>query len=308
MLYTFGDYILDTARRELRHQGRPVPLEPKGYQVLLYLVQHHERVVTRNEILEHVWPEVYVIDTTVSRCLTLIRHAVGDSGAAQRVIKTLYGQGYRFVARVEVQAEPPPEGLPAPASPPRRSEAAASQYCGVCQQPNPMAAQGCTAYGAALGATCSHCGQPTTRSAMFCPQCGHRLEPPASTPSALAPSARTALAVAGLVEPFSGSASLPLPGGERKLVTVLSGSVSPALSLLPGLDLEDQQTLVERLEVLVRAAMQPYAGTLQHLGSDRFQVVFGAPLAQEDHARQALLAALAIRRQWAGFAVARPLP
>jgi len=63
MLYTFGDYILDTARRELRRQGCPVPLEPKGYQVLLYLVQYSERLVTKDELLEHVWPEVYVIDT-----------------------------------------------------------------------------------------------------------------------------------------------------------------------------------------------------------------------------------------------------
>src|SRR5437870_5484720 len=122
MLYSFGDYLLDTARRELRYQGRPVPLEPKGYQVLLYLVQHHERLVTKDELLEHVWPEVYVIDTTVARCLTLVRKALGDSGTAQRVIKTLHGQGYRFVAPVMVgQVETPPaatlSALSAPAAP-----------------------------------------------------------------------------------------------------------------------------------------------------------------------------------------------
>jgi transcriptional regulator with AAA-type ATPase domain len=92
-----------------------------------------------------------------------------------------------------------------------------------------------------------------------------------------------------------------LAEGERKLVTVLSGHVSPALSLLPGVDVEDQQVLMEQLEALVRAAIQPYAGTLEYLGSDRFRVVFGAPQAQEDHAHQALRAALAIRQQWAGF-------
>jgi len=89
--------------------------------------------------------------------------------------------------------------------------------------------------------------------------------------------------------------------GERKLVTVLSGHVSPALSLLPGVDVEDQQVLMEQLEALVRTAIQPYASTLEYLGSDRFRVVFGAPQAQEDHAHQALRAALAIRQQWAGF-------
>jgi predicted ATPase/class 3 adenylate cyclase len=82
---------------------------------------------------------------------------------------------------------------------------------------------------------------------------------------------------------------------------VLSGSVSPALSLLSGIDLEDQQLLVEQLEALVREAMQPYAGTLEHLSSDRFRVVFGVPQAHEEHAHQALLTGLAIKQQWASW-------
>jgi DNA-binding winged helix-turn-helix (wHTH) protein/class 3 adenylate cyclase len=299
MLYAFGDYILDTARRELRRQGRPVPLESKGYQVLLYLVQHHERLVTKDELLEHVWPEVYVIDTTVSRCLTLIRKAVGDSGTAQRVIKTLHGQGYRFVAPVQVQDEPGPEALPAP--PPMHLETAEDRYCEACQQANPAATQCCVACGAAVEATRLHGGQQPPRSATFCPQCGHRLEPPASTPSAPASLAPAAPVVTASVESHEPSISLSFPEGEHKLVTVLSGSVSPALSLLPGIDLEEQQVLVERLAALVSQAMQPYAGTLQHLGGDRFRVVFGIPLAHEEHAHQALLTALALRQQWAGF-------
>jgi DNA-binding winged helix-turn-helix (wHTH) protein/class 3 adenylate cyclase len=301
MLYTFGDYILDSARRELRRQGRPVPLEPKGYQVLLYLVQHRERLVTKDELLEQVWPEVYVIDTTVSRCLTLVRKAVGDSGTAQRVIKTRHGQGYRFVAPVEVQTETLPEALPVPASTPLPLDAVARQYCGACQQPNAVAAQFCTMCGAALEALCPYCGQPATPSATFCSQCGHRLEPPTATASTPEPPAPAAPSVAGTIEPLFPSAALPLSEGERKLVTVLSGSVSPAVSLLPGVDLEEQQGLLERLGALVRAAVQPYAGTLQHLGSDQFRVVFGAPQAQEDHAHQALRAALALRQRWAGF-------
>src|SRR5712691_5939415 len=300
MLYAFGDYILDTARRELQRQGCPVPLEPKGYQVLLYLVQHRERLVTKAELLEHMWPEVYVIDTTVSRCLTLVRKAVGDSGTAQRIIKTLHGQGYRFVATVVVQAETTPEALPTTASAPLRPETVESWYCGTCQQPNPVTAQCCTTCGAALATTCPHCGQQATLSMPFCPQCGQRLTLPATAASGPEPSAPATPAV-GSREPLASSATLPLPEGERKLVTVLSGSVSPALSLLAGIDLEDQQLLVERLEALVREAMQPYAGTLEYLGSDRFRVVFGVPQAHEEHAHQALLTALAIQQQWASW-------
>src|SRR5262249_34799622 len=100
MLYVFGEYVLDTHRHELRQAGVPVPLEPKAYQLLTYLVQHRDRLVTKAELLEQVWPDVYVADTAVARCLTAIRKAVGDSGARQRVIHTRHGQGYRFAAPV----------------------------------------------------------------------------------------------------------------------------------------------------------------------------------------------------------------
>ena len=103
MLYVFGEYILDTHRRELRRAGVAVKLEPKAYQILTYLVQHRGRLVTKTELLEYVWPDVYVADTAVARCLTAVRQAVGDSGATQRVIQTRHGQGYRFVVSVSEQ-------------------------------------------------------------------------------------------------------------------------------------------------------------------------------------------------------------
>jgi DNA-binding winged helix-turn-helix (wHTH) protein/tetratricopeptide (TPR) repeat protein len=107
MRYAFGNCVLDTARRELHRDGALVPLEPKGYQVLLYLVEHADRVVTRDELLAHAWKGVYVTDTTVARCLTLIRKAVGDSGTTQSVVKTLHGHGYRLIAPVAGAATPP---------------------------------------------------------------------------------------------------------------------------------------------------------------------------------------------------------
>jgi DNA-binding winged helix-turn-helix (wHTH) protein/predicted ATPase/class 3 adenylate cyclase len=126
MLYVFGEYILDTHRRELRRAGVPVKLEPKAYQILTYLVQHRSRLVTKAELLDQVWPDVYVADTAVARCLTAIRQAVGDSGATQRVIQTRHRQGYRFVAPVSEQdvvapvADAPGE-RPALATPPAPS-------------------------------------------------------------------------------------------------------------------------------------------------------------------------------------------
>jgi DNA-binding winged helix-turn-helix (wHTH) protein len=125
MQYAFVDCVLDTERRELRRASMPVKLEPKVYQVLVYLVQHADRMVTREELFNHVWPEVYVAHTAVARCITTIRQAIGDSAEAQRVIQTRHGQGYRFVAPVTVYEAiaPPAEGLQPSSGPPALSAA-----------------------------------------------------------------------------------------------------------------------------------------------------------------------------------------
>jgi DNA-binding winged helix-turn-helix (wHTH) protein len=120
MQYAFADCVLDTEGRELRRAGVPVKLEPKVYQVLVYLVQHADRVVTREELLDQVWPEVYVAPTAVARCITSIRQAVGDRPEAQQVIQTRHGQGYRFVAPLAVYntIAPPAEGGQVSSGPP----------------------------------------------------------------------------------------------------------------------------------------------------------------------------------------------
>jgi predicted ATPase/DNA-binding winged helix-turn-helix (wHTH) protein len=96
--------------------GVPVKLERKVYQVLAYMVQHRERLVPREELLEHVWPGVYVAEVAVTRCIAALRKAVGDDRERQQVIQTLHGQGYRFVAPVTVSDATLP--APAPATSP----------------------------------------------------------------------------------------------------------------------------------------------------------------------------------------------
>jgi DNA-binding winged helix-turn-helix (wHTH) protein len=108
MRYVFGDYEVDTQRHELRHKGILCPLESQVFQVLVYLVQHRDRVVSKAELLEYPWPQQYISETTLSQRLMLVRQAVGDSGRRQRVITTGPGRGYRFVATVEEQTEIPP--------------------------------------------------------------------------------------------------------------------------------------------------------------------------------------------------------
>lgn len=215
MRYLFGDYILDMQRQELLQAGVPVRLERKVYQLLVYLVQHRDRLVSKDELLTHVWPDVHVDDNTVARYVYLVRRAVGDHRNTQRVIQTRHGQGYRFVAAVLEQTAP---AVPVSGAPPAA------------------------------------------------------------------------------------------PRVERKLVTVLCGSLHFTSSLLTDLGSDGLHALHTAVDRLVRQVLQPYAGTLQALTSDRFEVVFGAPVAQEEHAPRALLVALALQQQWPDLAAMAGLP
>jgi DNA-binding winged helix-turn-helix (wHTH) protein/predicted ATPase len=121
MPYVFGDCTLDTQRYELRRGGTRVPLRPKVFQVLVYLIEQRERVVSRDEVLAHVWPNQYVGEETLTSCVKAARRAVGDSGRAQRVIQTVHRRGLRFVADVRVV-----DGPTAPSVAPPQAQAPAS--------------------------------------------------------------------------------------------------------------------------------------------------------------------------------------
>jgi Transcriptional regulatory protein, C terminal len=97
MTCVFGEYALDTRLYQLRREGKPLKVEPKVFNVLVYLVQQRGSVVSKQELLEHVWPDRYITAATLSGCVMAARKAVGDSGSAQRVIQTLHGRGYRLV-------------------------------------------------------------------------------------------------------------------------------------------------------------------------------------------------------------------
>src|SRR5262245_14832813 len=116
MRYTFGDYTLDRQRYELCRAGIPLQLQPKVFDLLAYLTRHRDRVVTRQELFDTLWPEQFVSEDALERIVVLARRAVGDSGRTQRLIKTIHGRGYRFVAPVEEHPPAPPGAalLPAP--------------------------------------------------------------------------------------------------------------------------------------------------------------------------------------------------
>src|SRR5262245_29002636 len=102
MRYAFDDYTLDPEHYELLQAGRLVRLEPRVFDLLVYLVQHSGRTVTKEELLEQLWPNQFVTDDSLTTAVAQIRRALHDTGQAQRYIQTVRRRGYRFVASIDV--------------------------------------------------------------------------------------------------------------------------------------------------------------------------------------------------------------
>lgn len=109
--FRFAGFELDPNTRELRDPSGPVHVEQQVFEVLRYLVTHRERVVPKVELLDEIWGDRFVSESALTSRIKSARRAVGDTGDRQRVIKTVHGIGYRFVADIE-RAEPRP-GEPA---------------------------------------------------------------------------------------------------------------------------------------------------------------------------------------------------
>jgi DNA-binding winged helix-turn-helix (wHTH) protein/tetratricopeptide (TPR) repeat protein len=97
----FCDCELDVDGHELRRAGQPVAVEPQVLDVLAYLVSHSDRLVTKHELLDEIWGDRFVSESTLTSRIKLARRAVGDTGRDQRIIRTIHGRGYRFVAPLE---------------------------------------------------------------------------------------------------------------------------------------------------------------------------------------------------------------
>lgn len=106
---------IDDERRTVVRGGRAVPTTPKAFDLLLYLVCHPDRVVTRRELLLALWPGEHVSESALTKCVTRARQAVGDVHPRKRIIATVNRRGFRFVAPIDVS--PAAVGLPIAPSP-----------------------------------------------------------------------------------------------------------------------------------------------------------------------------------------------
>ena len=106
--YEFGLFRLDPADRLLLRDGQNLSLTPKAFEALLLLVESGGRVVTKQELIEKLWPETFVEEANLTNNISLLRKALGDSSEEPRYIETVPRRGYRFVAAVK-QVEPTEE-------------------------------------------------------------------------------------------------------------------------------------------------------------------------------------------------------
>ena len=102
MQFLFGDHTLDADRRELRRGAEPISVEPQVFDLLIYLVENRDRVVSKDDLIASVWGGRIVSDSTLTSRINAARKAVGDSGGNQKLIRTIARKGLRFVGDVRV--------------------------------------------------------------------------------------------------------------------------------------------------------------------------------------------------------------
>lgn len=98
--FSFGPFVLDVEGAALRKGRDKVPLRPKCFDILVYLVEQPGRVVSKEELLDKIWPDVVVNDGTLNRTVTELRAALGDDSEHPQYIETVSRRGYKFVAEI----------------------------------------------------------------------------------------------------------------------------------------------------------------------------------------------------------------
>lgn len=99
--YRFGDFAIDVEQRVLLRGNQPVPLTPKVFDTLLVLVEHHGRIVTKDELMNRLWPDSFVEDSNLVFNVQHLRRALGDNARNPVYVETIARRGYRFIAEVE---------------------------------------------------------------------------------------------------------------------------------------------------------------------------------------------------------------
>jgi Tol biopolymer transport system component/DNA-binding winged helix-turn-helix (wHTH) protein len=108
-VFQFEDITVDVGRVSVTRAGRPVSIEPKTFDVLRYLIEHRDRLVTKEELLDAAWKDTFVTPNVLTRAVAQLRKALGDDAFEARYIETVAKRGYRFIAPVQIVAVRPAE-------------------------------------------------------------------------------------------------------------------------------------------------------------------------------------------------------
>lgn len=129
-IFKFGSYELNPARRELRRLDERIEIEPRAFDLLTFLIQNRDRAVDKNELQDVIWPAMIVTETALTRAVMKARKAVGDDANRQKMIRTIHGHGYRFVAKVATEDT-------VPAAPSVKDQPVQSSGTATSKQPIP---------------------------------------------------------------------------------------------------------------------------------------------------------------------------
>ncbi|MEP6911229.1 MAG: transcriptional regulator, partial [bacterium] len=99
--YDFGPFRVDPAEHTLLRDGRPIPLRPKVFDILMVLIEHHGHLVEKEELMNLVWTEQFVEEGNLNKNISLLRQALGEDDNGRKFIETVPKRGYRFVADVQ---------------------------------------------------------------------------------------------------------------------------------------------------------------------------------------------------------------
>ena len=113
-MYEFGPFRLDPAERLLLRNGQTVPLAPKAFDTLLLLVENSGHLLTKDELMKHLWPETFVEEVNLAQNISAIRRALDDKNGGAHYIETVAKGGYRFVGQVSVFPRLVPRENPTP--------------------------------------------------------------------------------------------------------------------------------------------------------------------------------------------------
>ena len=117
-IFRFGEFEADEALRELRRAGHVLAIQPKPLRLLFFLIRHPDRVLSKSDLLSHVWPGVTVGEAALTSAMRDLRRVLGNAGASGGPIRTVHGEGYRFTAPFTSV----PHAPTAPASPAKASD------------------------------------------------------------------------------------------------------------------------------------------------------------------------------------------